>query len=574
MLASGDPGFFGIVRALRARGIRAARHPGRLLGRRSPSPGSAWTGTTPWWSRRTAATPGRRWPPRSRTPRPPSSPRPGTARDLAEALLAAGKRVYVAERLGTPQEQVSDLAAEPSTDFAEPNVLIALDPEAPSTPRWLAGHQGAPDGWALPEDAFEHRDSMITKAEVRALVLARLGPAPGRTIWDVGAGSGSVAVECARFGARVIAVEADPAQCDRIRAQRRHAPRPPARSTRAARREALIGLPPADAVFAGGGDHAVLAAAIRQANPDRVVVTLAAVQRVGETADLLTGPGLPGRRRPAPGVPPRPPARRPTVHPPGRPEPRLRPLGPAMIGLVSVTAAGQAAAERLAKAWPDARRYDGPAAEALPRAFNGMRRRRLLPRRRRDRPADRPAADEQARRPRRGLRRRGAALRGPGARRAPRRRQRAGPPGRRNPGRRTGRHHRQRRRRGRRAGRVRRRPGLHHRAGQRPGRRGRRDPVRRPGHRSAAEPGMAAAAAAPQRRAHRPPGTRRPRRRGDRPDDRYARTGCGLPPPVPACRRGREPGRARRGDRPAHRRHAGGTGAYHPGPFGTSRRRR
>ena len=40
-----------------------------------------------------------------------------------------------------------------------------------------------------------------------------------------------------------------------------------------------------------------------------------------------------------------------------------------MIGLVSVTAAGRAAAERLEQAWPDARRYDGPAAAALPRAF-------------------------------------------------------------------------------------------------------------------------------------------------------------------------------------------------------------
>ena len=40
-----------------------------------------------------------------------------------------------------------------------------------------------------------------------------------------------------------------------------------------------------------------------------------------------------------------------------------------MIGLVSVTAAGRAAAERLEQAWPDARRYDGPAAAALPRAY-------------------------------------------------------------------------------------------------------------------------------------------------------------------------------------------------------------
>ena len=40
-----------------------------------------------------------------------------------------------------------------------------------------------------------------------------------------------------------------------------------------------------------------------------------------------------------------------------------------MIGLVSVTAAGQAAADRLARAWPDARRYHGPAGAALPQAF-------------------------------------------------------------------------------------------------------------------------------------------------------------------------------------------------------------
>jgi precorrin-6Y C5,15-methyltransferase (decarboxylating) len=131
---------------------------------------------------------------------------------------------------------------------------------------------------------------MITKAEVRALVLARLGPAPGQTIWDVGAGSGAVAVECARFGAWVIAVEADQAQCDRIRQNAaRHGVDLRLQAGRAP--DALAGLPPADAVFVGGGDHAVLAAAIRAGNPGRVVVTLAAVQRVGETSDLLAAQG-------------------------------------------------------------------------------------------------------------------------------------------------------------------------------------------------------------------------------------------------------------------------------------------
>ena len=172
VLASGDPGFFGIVRALRARGIEQHVIPATS----SVTLAFARLGLD-WDDALVVSAHGRD--PRQALAAALAHPKaailtaPGTVRDLSGALLAAGRKVYVAERLGTPQERVSDLAAEPSTEFAEPNVLIAVDPEAPSTPRWLAGHQGAPDGWALPEDAFTHRDSMITKAEVRALVLAR-----------------------------------------------------------------------------------------------------------------------------------------------------------------------------------------------------------------------------------------------------------------------------------------------------------------------------------------------------------------------------------------------------------------
>ena len=227
VLASGDPGFFGIVRTLRARGIE----PRVIPATSSVTLAFARLGLD-WDDALVVSAHGRE-------PRGPkhalaaalahpkaailTAPRTATARDLGAKLLAAGKRVYVAECLGTAQEQVSDLAVEPAREFAEPNILIALDQAAPDqaapdqaapdqaapdqaapdqaapdqaapdqaapdqaapdqaalgTPRWLAGHQGAPDGWALPEDAFEHRDSMITKAEVRALILARLGPAP------------------------------------------------------------------------------------------------------------------------------------------------------------------------------------------------------------------------------------------------------------------------------------------------------------------------------------------------------------------------------------------------------------
>jgi precorrin-6Y C5,15-methyltransferase (decarboxylating) len=290
VLASGDPGFFGIVRALRARGIK----PNVIPAVSSVADAFARIGLD--WDDALVVSAHGRDPRRALAaalahPKTAILTAPGTAPTLARELFAAGKRVYAVELLGTPEEKVSVLSGE--TGLADPNILISLDQhDTPGPPRWLAGHQGAPDAWALPEDAFEHRDSMITKPEVRALVLARLGPGPGRTIWDVGAGSGSVAVECARFGAHVIAVESDPAQCDKIRRNAaRHHVRLRVHQGRAP--EALPGLPPADAVFAGGGDHTVLAAAIRLASPARVVVTLAAVQRVGETAALLTASGYP-----------------------------------------------------------------------------------------------------------------------------------------------------------------------------------------------------------------------------------------------------------------------------------------
>ena len=279
---------------------------------------------------------------------------------------------------------------------------------------------------------------MVTKPEVRALALARLAPRPGVLIWDVGAGSGSVAVECARFGAAVIAVERDPAQCARVAANaRRHGA--DVRVVTGAAPEALDGLPDADAVFVGGGGLAVLTA-VAARRPARIVVALAAVERVGQAAQVLGDAGLHGGRHPAAGQPPGPVAGRRT--PPGRRQPGLPPLGrgptsgsrmitaicggnrelaaystqtrdpseaqdrarpsraaaraggdsgkrprgqqaasgrpgavqrargAVMIGLIAVTAAGQAAADRLARAWPgETRGYHGPAATALPRAW-------------------------------------------------------------------------------------------------------------------------------------------------------------------------------------------------------------
>jgi precorrin-6B C5,15-methyltransferase / cobalt-precorrin-6B C5,C15-methyltransferase len=291
VLASGDPGFFGIVRALRARGLRPTVIPAVS----SVALAFARLGVD-WDDALILSAHGRE--PRQVLAAALAHPKvailtgPGEAGPggLGAELLSAGRKVYVAERLGSDEESVTDLASQPAGDFSEPNVLVAFDPAAPSVVRWLAGHPGAPNGWALPEDAFEHRDSMITKSEVRALVLSRLGPAPGRIIWDIGSGSGSVAVECARFGAWVIAVDSDPAQCARIR--RNAASHGVYLRVREGRAPAVLAdLPRPDAVFIGGGDDDVLAAAARQARPERLVVTCASVDRVAPVRDLLAGLG-------------------------------------------------------------------------------------------------------------------------------------------------------------------------------------------------------------------------------------------------------------------------------------------
>jgi precorrin-6Y C5,15-methyltransferase (decarboxylating) len=151
-----------------------------------------------------------------------------------------------------------------------------------------AGHPAAA-GWALGEEEFDSRDAVLTKAEVRALALARVGPAPGMLVWDVGAGSGSVGIECGRFGAAVIAVERDAVRCERARANAaRHGV--DVRIVPGEAPAALEKLPAPDAVFVGGGGPAVIEA-VAARRPARIVVALAAIERAGPAIAALTAAG-------------------------------------------------------------------------------------------------------------------------------------------------------------------------------------------------------------------------------------------------------------------------------------------
>jgi len=106
----------------------------------------------------------------------------------------------------------------------------------------------------LPDSAFVH-DGKMTKAEVRAITLARLMPFRGALLWDIGAGSGSIGIEWMRAAAdaRAIAIEprADRRALAAANAQALGTPRLEIRDGTAP--GALAGLPAPDAVFIGGG---------------------------------------------------------------------------------------------------------------------------------------------------------------------------------------------------------------------------------------------------------------------------------------------------------------------------------
>jgi precorrin-6Y C5,15-methyltransferase (decarboxylating) len=273
VLASGDPGFFGIVRALSALTDELRVHPAPS----SVALAFARLGV-PWDDALVVSAHGRD--PQAainaarRHPKVAILTQPGNTEPIVAALADRGP--VVAEALGTPDER---LATAPP--FNDPNVVLV---HAPTDGRVTVWPPRTPTRWALPEAAFEHRAGMITKAEVRALALAGLGPGTGDHVWDVGCGSGSVAVECARLGAAVTAIDHDE-HAVALTARNAAAHGVPVTTVCGRAPDALTALPDPDAVFVGGGGPAVLDQAARARRA--VVVTLALIDRVAPTIERL-----------------------------------------------------------------------------------------------------------------------------------------------------------------------------------------------------------------------------------------------------------------------------------------------
>jgi len=300
ILASGDPGFFGIVGAL-------SEHVGRERLVVHPAPSSVSLAFAriglPWDDAVVVSAHGRplfqalerMTGPKLAVLTSPDNP----PEALGAVLLEAGhlaRDVFVLSHLGEANEVIvrTDLEGLAKGRFDPLSVVLLIGHDRPA-------HQ-APLSWGLPESAFSHRNGMITKAEVRAVALGKLALPVSGVLWDVGAGSGSIAVECARLrpALHVIAVERTAEDADRIRSNaQRHGTAVDLVCGTAP--EALLGLPDPDRVFVSGGGIEVLDSALTRLRPGGVIVAsytlmgraVEAHRRLGNLVQISVSRGMP-----------------------------------------------------------------------------------------------------------------------------------------------------------------------------------------------------------------------------------------------------------------------------------------
>lgn len=197
---------------------------------------------------------------------------------------------WVCERLGEPEEAVNRLPIAQLRSFnADPlNVVLLSGPRAP---RPTMPH--------IPDEDFERKmpkRGLITKREVRALSLAALGVCAGDIGWDLGAGSGAVAIEMALLGAeRVYAVEKNADGIELIRSNLLTHRAPAVVPVHARAPDGLADLPDPDRIFVGGtgGNMAELVAlGLRRLRPcGRMVLNLATIENLAECVAALKANG-------------------------------------------------------------------------------------------------------------------------------------------------------------------------------------------------------------------------------------------------------------------------------------------
>ena len=212
---------------------------------------------------------------------------------LSGELVQAGfgdACVTVAERLSYPNERITCATASEITGqtFDDLNVMLIDFAGGAASSRWPYASSGIPD------ELFIRGDVPMTKQEVRAVALAKLRLTATDTVWDVGAGTGSVSIEAALVaragsvwavernaaGVRLIRENADAFGCGNVHAVPGVAP------------DALVKLPVPDAVFVGGSAGelpSIVEAALEKNSQVRLCVPCVTVETLTEACTLLSG---------------------------------------------------------------------------------------------------------------------------------------------------------------------------------------------------------------------------------------------------------------------------------------------
>jgi precorrin-6Y C5,15-methyltransferase (decarboxylating) len=219
---------------------------------------------------------------------------------LAKALIERGIdyfRAYVCENLGSPDERVTqgELTDLEGLDFDPLNVVILVrKPNRPDRVNRSSRYRL----FGNPDDAFaqsQPKRGLITQAEVRSIALAQLDVRPTSVVWDIGAGSGSVAIEAAQLAHQgsVFAIEPEAGDVSLIQANAEAFGVPNVRTVNGRAPDVLDGLPDPDAIFIGGTgrrvDAVVTAAFARLVPGGRIAVNVATVDGLATAYQTLKG---------------------------------------------------------------------------------------------------------------------------------------------------------------------------------------------------------------------------------------------------------------------------------------------
>jgi precorrin-6B C5,15-methyltransferase / cobalt-precorrin-6B C5,C15-methyltransferase len=205
---------------------------------------------------------------------------------LAKLLCERGlgqSRIAVMEAMGGPRERMRATTAEAfRMEGIDPLNIVAIEIAATPQSRILPVANGLVDAW------FE-TDGQLTKREVRAVTLSSLAPRRGDLLWDVGAGSGSIAIEwlLSDPANRAIAIEARADRASLIKRNAGNLGVPHIEIITGTAPETFATLPRPQAIFVGGGaSNATLLDAAYAALPPggRLVVNAVTLETEAELA--------------------------------------------------------------------------------------------------------------------------------------------------------------------------------------------------------------------------------------------------------------------------------------------------